>query len=36
VQIQEDARRSLKFFRLFRAFAQPQIGKTTPIRSTAE
>ena len=36
VQIQEDARRSLKFFRLFRAFAQPQIGKATPERLTAE
>jgi riboflavin kinase/FMN adenylyltransferase len=36
VQIQEDARRSLKFFRLFRAFAQRQIGKVTPERSTAE
>jgi riboflavin kinase/FMN adenylyltransferase len=29
-QIQEDARRSVKFFRLFRAFAQRQIGKPTP------
>jgi riboflavin kinase/FMN adenylyltransferase len=27
-QIQEDARRSLKFFRLFWAFAQPQITRT--------
>jgi riboflavin kinase/FMN adenylyltransferase len=35
-QIQEDARRALKFFRLFRAFAQPQIGKPTPERLTAE
>jgi riboflavin kinase/FMN adenylyltransferase len=35
-QIQEDARRSLKFFRLFRAFAQPQIGKPIPERLTAE
>jgi riboflavin kinase/FMN adenylyltransferase len=35
-QIQEDARRSLKFFRLFRAFAQPQIGKPTHEPSTAE
>ena len=36
VQIQEDARRSLKFFRLFRAFAQPHIGKVTPERLTTE
>jgi riboflavin kinase/FMN adenylyltransferase len=36
VQIQEDARRSLKFFRLFRAFAQPRIDKTTPEHLTAE
>jgi riboflavin kinase/FMN adenylyltransferase len=36
VQIQEDARRSSKFFRLFRAFAPPQIGKATPEPSTAE
>jgi riboflavin kinase/FMN adenylyltransferase len=35
-QIQEDARRSLKFFRLFRAFAQPQISKAIPERSIAE
>jgi riboflavin kinase/FMN adenylyltransferase len=35
-QIQEDARRSLKFFRLFRAFAQPQISKAIPERLTAE
>jgi riboflavin kinase/FMN adenylyltransferase len=35
-QIQEDARRSLKFFRLFRAFAQPQISKSIPERLTAE
>jgi riboflavin kinase/FMN adenylyltransferase len=36
VQIQEDARRSLKFFRLFRAFAQPRFGKFTPERLTTE
>jgi riboflavin kinase/FMN adenylyltransferase len=36
VQIQEDARRSLKFFRLLRAYAQPQIGKASPERLTAE
>jgi riboflavin kinase/FMN adenylyltransferase len=30
LQIQEDARRSLKFFRLWRAFAQSQTAKTTP------
>jgi hypothetical protein len=35
-QIQEDARRALKFFRLFRTFAQPQISKAIPERSTAE
>jgi riboflavin kinase/FMN adenylyltransferase len=35
-QIQEDARRSLKFFRLFRAFAQPQTSEAIPQRSTAE
>jgi len=32
VQIQEDARRSLKFFRLLRAFAQSRIGKASPER----
>jgi len=36
VQIQEDARRALKFFRLLRAFAQPPIGKPVPGRATAE
>jgi riboflavin kinase/FMN adenylyltransferase len=36
VQIQEDARRSLKFFRLLRAFAQPQTAKPAPERLTAE
>jgi riboflavin kinase/FMN adenylyltransferase len=35
-QIQEDARRALKFFRLFRAFAQPQIRKVIPEHLTAE
>jgi riboflavin kinase/FMN adenylyltransferase len=33
-QIQEDARRSLKFFRLLKTFEQRQIGTTTPERST--
>jgi riboflavin kinase/FMN adenylyltransferase len=36
LQIQEDARRSLKFFRLLRAFAQAPISKPIPERSTAE
>jgi riboflavin kinase/FMN adenylyltransferase len=36
VQIQEDARRSLKFFRLLRAFAQSRISKAIPERLTAE
>ena len=36
VQIQEDARRSLKFFRLLRAFAQPKISKSIPIRLAPE
>jgi hypothetical protein len=36
VQILEDARRSLKFFRLFRAFAQPRIGNPAPKRLTTE
>jgi riboflavin kinase/FMN adenylyltransferase len=35
-QIQEDARRSLKFFRLLRAFAQSRISKAIPERLTAE
>jgi len=35
-QIQEDARRSLKFFRLQRAFAPGRICKAIPERSTAE
>jgi len=36
VQIQENARRPLKYFRLFRAFAQPPISKAIPERLTAE
>jgi len=36
VQIQEDARRSLKFFRLLRAYAQPQISKAIPERLAPE
>jgi hypothetical protein len=36
VQIQEDARRALKFFRLLRAFAPRRIGKTILEGSTAE
>jgi riboflavin kinase/FMN adenylyltransferase len=35
-QIQEDARRALKFFHLFRAFAQPRIAKPSPQRMAAE
>jgi len=36
VQIQEDARRSLKFFRLLRAFAPGRVSKTMLEGSTAE
>jgi riboflavin kinase/FMN adenylyltransferase len=36
VQIQEDARRSLKFFRLLRAFAPRRVGKTMLEGSAAE
>jgi hypothetical protein len=35
VQIQENARRPLKFSRLFRAYAQPQISKAILERVTA-
>jgi hypothetical protein len=35
-QIEEDARRALKFFRLLRAFAQPQVSKPIPERLTVE
>ena len=36
LQIQEDARRSLKFFRLWRSFSQTQSRTATPERLTAE
>jgi len=36
LQIQEDARRSLKFFRLWRAFAQPQKGNPASNRLAPE
>jgi hypothetical protein len=36
VQIQEDARRSLKFFRLLKTFEQRQIGRAISECSTTE